>query len=115
MSANLVANSQRDGTSGSGLGSNPQVSRRDELNAEPSVLLVGVDVPRYRWRLEAVKRHEKLDGGVVVSDQVLEQEEVRIPAEVAEQPEKVTVSTQCVAKWAALASIVPAEKLIGVD
>ena len=64
----------------------------DEYDREPPKFLVGVNVFRHRRGIEVIERHEPLHCSVIVGYQVLEQEEVRIPAEVVEQRKEIGVT-----------------------
>jgi hypothetical protein len=70
---------------GAGMLTDPMVSSLDELDAEASVLLVGVANPRHRWSIEVIERHEEPNRRAVVGDQVLQHEEIDVSPEVLEQ------------------------------
>ena len=94
------------------MSADPAVSSLDELDAEASILPVGVAIARHRWSIEVIERHEEPHhGAVVVVDHILQHEEFDVPAEVLEQREEVAVPRQRVTEWAGLAEVMPADAL----
>ena len=107
----LLGISALDVTAQGIVSADPAVSSLDELDAEPSILLVGVAIPWHRWSIEVIERHEEPDCGAVVRNQVLQHEEVDVPPEVLEQREKVAVPRQRFTEWAEQGEVVPADAL----
>lgn len=89
----------------------PTVSVLEELDASTSVFPVRGIVLRHRGSLKVIEQHEERHGGTVVSDEILQQEEIHVTAEVLEQREEVVVPRQCLAERAALAGVVPSDAL----
>ena len=85
----------------------PTISSPDELDAPTSVLPVRGVVVRHRGSSKLIKRHEEPHVGAVVSDEILQQEEVHVPAEVLKQRKEVAVPRQCLAERADLACVAP--------
>jgi hypothetical protein len=54
----------------------PTVTSLDELDTAASELLIRVEVLRNRGTLEVIERHEEPHGGIIVRDEVLQQEEL---------------------------------------
>jgi hypothetical protein len=61
----------------------------DELDRQASELNVGVEIPRKRGATEVAERQEELH--LAVANEIVEQEELDVAAEVAEQLEEVGV------------------------
>ena len=78
----------------------PTISSLDELDASTSVLPVRGVVLRYRGSSKLIERHEESHVGAAVTDEILQQEEVHVPAEVLKQRKEVAVPRQCLARWA---------------
>src|SRR5690606_16447318 len=91
----------------------PGVARADELVARPDVGEVLLDRLRHRRRGEVVERVEEPDRLAVVGDEVLEEEEVDVPAKVLEQREEVGVAAQRSVQRARLPDVVPPDALQG--
>jgi hypothetical protein len=67
------------------------VSGLDELDSSSSVFPICVDIVRHRGSLEVIERRKDCHGGAVVSNEILQQDEVRVPREALEQREEVAV------------------------
>ncbi len=84
----------------------PAVARLDELDRELLVRVVRIDAGRQRRPREVLERHEEAHCGVVIGDDVLQEEEVHVAAERTEQPE-VGVPRERVAERTGLVEVVP--------
>src|SRR5439155_19293650 len=88
----------------------PVVPGFDEVARAAAVLRVGADISGNRRREEVVERHEELHAEVV-GDEIIEQKEAHVTAEVAEEGEGVGIPRQRGREWAFLVQEVAADAL----
>lgn len=89
------------------------VSRCDEVDAASSVLRVGLNVSRECRGGEVIEGHPEPHLEGVSCDEVLEQEEIHIAPEIAEQHKEVVVKVQCCAKWTVIGSVMASDAFEG--
>lgn len=87
----------------------PLIASLDELNAAVPIRRIGIPVLWDRWSVEVIKWHEEVDRRIILGDEILQQKEVHVPAEVLEQCEELAISRKRLSEWTALAQVVPTD------
>lgn len=101
----------RTGKSATKRSIDPAIPGFDKLDTHASVFPVHVAICRHRRGVEVIKRHEELHCRAICADQVLQHEEVYVPAEALEQREELAIPRQRLTEWAALLQVVPTNAL----